>query len=320
MQNIYVNASESQLLVDKGRLLIGDKASVRYQSVPLSMIDRLVIDARSTLSLHHLHKIIEAGSSILIHHPRSSDVVRIDGHRCADVRIRLGQFTLLSDPDYRMKLAVRLIQFKIATEIQTLCRMQRRRPALAGKIQEEIERLRMIHIDKPSYSELLGKEGAASALYFRALQALFAPQLGFQGRNKRPPKDPCNVILSLSYTMVHAEAVKEFSLAGFDTALGFLHAPLNGRDSLACDVLEMLRSKIDFWVWRLFSEGYLRADHFTMHPGTEKPCFLGKAGRALFYEAFEQKLPFWRRQLRTIARRWRQQLEKDYQETDWAGA
>ena len=69
---------------------------------------------------------------------------------------------------------------------------------------------------------MLGLEGAAAA-YFRALAAAFPPALGFEGRNRRPPRDPVNACLSLGYTLLHGDAVREAAVQGFDPMIGVLH-------------------------------------------------------------------------------------------------
>jgi CRISPR-associated protein Cas1 len=119
--------------------------------------------------------------------------------------------------------------------------------------------------------------------------------LDFKGRNRRPPRDPVNAVLSLGYTLLHADAVQSCYAAGLDPLLGFLHEPEYGRESLAADLVEPLRSHVDRLVWRLFRDRALRPEHFSRG---EDACLLDKAGRALFYPAYEQAAGPVRRALR----------------------
>ncbi|MBX6323928.1 MAG: CRISPR-associated endonuclease Cas1, partial [Rhodospirillaceae bacterium] len=150
----------------------------------------------------------------------------------------------------------------------------------------------------PDLDTLRGLEGAAAAAFLRAFCRLFAPALGFVERTRRPPRDPVNAALSLAYTLLHAEAVRAAWAAGLDPFVGFLHAPLPGRESLACDLVELARPAVDRWVWGLFRERTLRADHFTSVNGA---CLMGKVGRAAFYEAYEVLATTERRRLRHAA-------------------
>jgi CRISPR-associated protein Cas1 len=141
----------------------------------------------------------------------------------------------------------------------------------------------------------MGMEGAAAAAYWEAYAALLPPSAGFAGRNRRPPRDPANAVLSLAYTLAHFEAVAAAQRAGLDPAIGFLHALFPGRESLACDLVEPLRPLCERLAWRLLAEERLRAGHFTRDG---EACLLGKAGRLAFYAAWEEAVAPARRLLR----------------------
>ncbi len=145
---------------------------------------------------------------------------------------------------------------------------------------------------------LLGLEGTAAAAYFQGLAAVLPPSLGFSGRNRRPPRDPVNACLSLGYALATHEAGRQAQLVGLDPLLGFLHAPVPGRPALACDLVEPVRCHVDRLVWRLFAEGRLRAEHAR---SSTEGCLLGKAGREIFYLAFEAELAALPRLLRQMA-------------------
>jgi CRISPR-associated protein Cas1 len=107
-----------------------------------------------------------------------------------------------------------------------------------------------------------------------------------------------NAVLSLAYTLLHAEAVRACWIVGLDPYVGFLHALLPGRESLACDLVEGSRPAADRLTWMLFRDRVLRAEHFLDDGGA---CILGKTGRAVFYEAYEAAVGTERRRLRHLA-------------------
>ena len=82
-----------------------------------------------------------------------------------------------------------------------------------------------------SIASLRGLEGAAAASYFEALSEILPERLHFSGRNRQPPRDPVNALLSLTYTLLHAEAVLALYGAGLDPYVGFYHALDFGRES-----------------------------------------------------------------------------------------
>jgi CRISPR-associated protein Cas1 len=136
--------------------------------------------------------------------------------------------------------------------------------------------------------------------HFHGYTRLFAPELNFSGRNRRPPRDPVNACLSLGYTLLHFDAVRAAHAAGLDALLGFYHRPAVGRESLACDLIEPIRPLVDDWLWTQFSERHLRSEHFSDDRGA---CLIGKAGRSHFYASWETFAPLPRRWLRTTCAR-----------------
>ncbi len=124
----------------------------------------------------------------------------------------------------------------------------------------------------------LGIEGAAAHLYFQALTEVFPPAMGFRGRQRRPPPDPVNALLSLGYSMLHTQAVNSCRMVGLDPAIGFYHELAYGRESLAADLIEPLRPRYDRWAWRLLAEKQLRDYHFNR---TANGCSLVRHMREL---------------------------------------
>jgi CRISPR-associated protein Cas1 len=164
--------------------------------------------------------------------------------------------------------------------------------------------------------QLRGLEGAAAAMYFEAYFSAFAPALGAIGRNRRPPRDPVNAVLSLSYTMLYAQATAACWAAGLDPALGALHTLSHGRAALACDLMEPYRPLVDQWVWQLFRDGQLREENFGRDGSGA--CLLGKAGRSHFYLAWEQQGHHLQRSLLRYARTLQKALMQASTADAWA--
>lgn len=325
MGTLYLDRRDLELRAEKGAVVIYD-GGVRARTVPLALLDRVVVSADAVLRARLVGQLAEAGIGLLVLHPRRPERAAILlGRPHADVRLRLAQYQLCFATGHASGAgrgaagtpareeagnpaapaaawARSLVAAKIAAQRRVLARALALRgetnPAPAAR--DGLAALATIAARLAGPGDLapavlLGLEGSAAAAHFAALTGLFPPALGFLRRNRRPPRDPVNACLSLAYTLLHADAVAQAHQAGLDPLLGFYHAPAYGRESLASDLIEPLRPRADFWVWQLFRRRDLRLDHFACEGGA---CLLGKTGRRVFYQAFEGQAPVWRRWLR----------------------
>lgn len=170
----------------------------------------------------------------------------------------------------------------------------------------------------PQYqiASLLGTEGIGSAIYFKCYQQFFADELQFRSRNRRPPKDPVNVVLSLSYTLLQHLYQQAIYSVGFDPYYGVLHSPSYGRQSLACDFVELQRSTVDFWVWTLFEQRILVLEDFSISgdsgisDDSNYPCELLKSGRSKFYKAFSAVRPILSKHALSHAWLWQNRIQR----------
>lgn len=310
----------------------------RRGTVPLKLLERCIIQGGQTrLDSGVLLKLAEAGVCTVLFSPRAGRrVATLLGPAHNDAAVRLAQAERVRDAAVCLQWARRQVRAKLRGQQRALrhwleARPDARKPltdALGG-VAAALGRLAesgagaAADMAAPTSSDtatggfaalpaaaglqssalqalaaLRGLEGAAARAHFSGLAAVLPPALGFAGRNRRPPRDPANVCLSLGYSLLHVEAVQACHIAGLDPLLGFYHRPAFGRESLACDLVEPLRARVDLWVWELLRERHLREAHFSFDQGA---CLLGKAGRATFYATWAQQVPPLRRALRRSA-------------------
>lgn len=306
MGTLYLDRRHAELELESGRLRVRHPET-GLRDIPVALLERVVITAGVTLESSLLAALASAGVAVLILNPRNLDrVAFVLGRPHNDLALRLSQYRHLGDTAWRARWAHHLVSGKLRGQRQLLqealgLRPDLRHPLTQGKARLDAALARCTAESGPE--SLRGQEGAAAAGYFQALGKLFPESLGFAGRQRRPPPDPVNALLSLSYTLLHFDAVRAAHAAGLDPYLGFYHLPAFGRESLASDLVEPLRPLADRFVWRLFAEQIIRPDHFSRERGA---CLLGKAGRAQFYARFEEFAAMprarLRRQCRALAR------------------
>lgn len=109
---------------------------------------------------------------------------------------------------------------------------------------EQMERFLEKLPQKETANEILGVEGICSNIYFGAYGKMFHCDFQFNGRNRRPPRDPINVLISLGYTFLTKEVSSALDAESFEMYLGFLHGIRYGRKSLPLDIVEEFRQPV----------------------------------------------------------------------------
>lgn len=289
MSTFYLDLKGSVLELEGGALVVRSREGRR--TVPLALLDRLVIAAKTQLDSWLLLRLAEAKVAVVMFDPRRlGRQAQVLGAAHHDVRVRLAQYRVASDSEQRLVLARRWVAAKLRRHASLLAELacaQSQWHRAAQTAAEQITALLDSVAAARDLASLRGLEGSAAQAFFAAYQRLFAPSLGFTGRRKRPPPDPVNATLSLAYTLLHARAVQVAASVGLDPGIGFYHEPAWGRQSLACDLIEPWRPCVDQWVYEWFHSRWLEADHFKHQNGG---YFLDKTGRAKFFAAFERKM------------------------------
>lgn len=162
------------------------------------------------------------------------------GHGTRNVVLRQAQFRVADDPERSLALARRFVGSKIANQRTQL----RRHRSDEKQALERLAALREDALRAGSVAELLGLEGTAARIYFQLFPGMLKVDLGEfhpEGRNRRPPLDPVNALLSFLYSLLAKEWTIRTALVGFDPYLGFYHRPRFGRPALALDLMEEFR-------------------------------------------------------------------------------
>lgn len=215
----------------------------------------------------------------------------LGGIATINVNTRIAQFRVASDPSASLPLA----RCMVAAKIQNARTLLRRNsdPADDQILATMKEQVRMA-LKAPDLGVLLGCEGLAARAYFRGFASLLSPRSGgtsvfdFEGRNRRPPRDPVNALLSFGYALLLRDARVALSAAGFDPTVGFLHQPRPGRPGLALDLMEEFRPLIvDSVVLNAVNSEVVTEGDFVRSAGA---VALTEKGRKAFTAAYERRV------------------------------
>lgn len=286
MTSLYVDRRGVSLKAD-GEALVFYENNERVGTVPLAPLSRVFLRGDVSLSSSLLGKFGERGIGVIVLSGRKASPTMLLGCPHNDARRRVTQYRASLDESFCLSFARDLVAAKIAAQMRFIAGLRDTEVQSRYLLTVVLRRMQSVADSvstKDSLGALRGAEGAAAAAYFEGFAEVLPARLKFDGRNRRPPKDPVNALLSLGYTLLHAEAVLALYGAGLDPFVGLFHTLDFGRESLACDLVEPLRVMVDRHVLGLFRSEKMRSDDFSMVDGG---CLLGKAGRSRFYAEWE---------------------------------
>jgi len=232
------------------------------QSVPFREVSQLSVYGNSYLSLHTMKKLMGLGVPVCFFSYGGWFQGVSIGNVSKNVELRIRQYQTAFDPMQSLELAKQFVSGKIRN-CRTLVR--RNDDEVGRKVLGRFSRLVKRVEAADTVEVLLGLEGAAAQLYFSRFNSMLKEDHGFlfDGRNRRPPKDPVNAVLSYIYGVLVKELFVTLLAVGFDPYLGFFHRPRYGRPALALDLMEEFRSIIaDSVMLRLFNSGQVKVDDF----------------------------------------------------------
>ncbi|QSR87919.1 type I-D CRISPR-associated endonuclease Cas1 [Methylacidiphilum caldifontis] len=239
--------------------------------VPLIKIDQVIIWGRVTVTPDTVKSLLEHKIEIVYLTTYGKYVGRIQPEFSKNSILRKAQYRASEDKSKATCLCRSLVYGKLSN-MRTILLRGERFNGLEGKTEEAIERIRITIAklkDAASVDEIRGYEGAGSAAYFSVFGELIkADGFSFEGREKRPPTDPLNALLSLGYVLLTNDMHTACSIVGFDPYIGFLHSDKHGKPSLALDMVEEFRPVIvDSLVLSLINKRVIQIDDFDVEVG-----------------------------------------------------
>ena len=208
-----------------------------------------------------------------------------------NIELRVAQYAQYRDPEFKLRWAQAILKAKLHNCRRLVIGFSHNHPDPAFEQPlQDLDALRK-RIDRQTDSaNLLGIEGHAARVYFGIFGKMLLTDLQFTGRRKRPPPDPVNALLSLSYTMLFNEIASLLDGMGFDPYLGFFHTVRYGRASLAADLMEEFRAPVvDRFVLRLLNRKTIDGADFVFDPLTNG-CHLRKDALKTYFGHWDKWL------------------------------
>ncbi len=219
-------------------------------------------------------------------------------------------YQALQNASFKVNISLRIVWNKVENQLKYVLRSTRNKEVRTSAIEKEILQIRNVleklskiekqlankkNLSSEETEKILGKirgyEGFASKCYFQVLPKLLNVQKGdllyFEGRNRRPPKDPFNALLSFGYSLLYKDCVSAIITVGIEPALGFFHTPRSAAYPLALDLMELFRTILwDIPLIASVNRKQWNSDDFEVTP---KQVWLNSTGRNKAIQIYETR-------------------------------
>lgn len=295
LNTLYVQTQGAYLRLELDTLKVEVEKAIRLQ-VPLHHLGALVLFGEVMASPALLARCAQDGRAVTWLSHSGRFLARLEGPVSGNVLLRRAQHEALSHPSRPLEIARSLVAGKIRNMRSSVLRSARDTDqvsdhdalrATAHRLAQELENL-------PRAGDLdgvRGIEGEATRSYFTTFASMILADrqtFAFQGRNRRPPLDPVNALLSFLYALLMSDCAAAAQGVGLDPQVGFLHSLRSGRPALALDLMEELRPILaDRLALTLINRREITIKDFDKRPGGA--VLLNDAGRKKVVVAYQER-------------------------------
>lgn len=293
LNTLYVMTDSCYLTLDGENIVIqnGEKTLARF---PLHTLENIICFTYKGATPALMGACAERKIGMSFFSPRGAFLARVVGKEYGNVLLRKEQYRISDDDTRSVAYAKNMIVGKVYNSRWSIERTLR-----DHAYRVDAEKLKQISnilhetlpkLDSASgLDELRGIEGKAAEQYFSVLNDMILNQkeeFAFTRRNRRPPLDNINAVLSFAYTVLAGDCANALSSVGLDPYVGFMHGDRPGRTSLALDLMEELRPVLaDRFILTLINTKAIQAAHFERQK--DNAVFLSDDGRKVFFNAWQ---------------------------------
>ena len=292
LNTLYVTTPEAYLSKDGLNVVVSVKQQEVFR-IPAINIEGIVTFGYMGASPGLMKLCSDSGISLTFLSPNGRFVSRVQGATRGNVLLRKAQYSLSEDEEWSLHVSRLMIAAKIQNYRNILMRYLRD----YGECNEVEVAVKLLDANKyyalkaENRIQLMGFEGMASNAYFEVLPKLILNQdeaFHFSGRNRRPPKDAVNAMLSIAYTLIANDISAALETVGLDPYVGFLHSLRPGRASLALDLMEEFRAYLgDRFVLSLINKKQISPNYFLSQG--ENGITMNDIGRKTFITAWQNR-------------------------------
>ena len=295
LNTLYVMREDSYLKLEGENVLVqqGDQIAARF---PLHTLENIVSFSYAGATPQLMGACVQRDIGLSFFTPNGRFLAGAIGEERGNVLLRKKQYRVSDDESASCLIARNMVLGKVYNSRAVIERALRDHPQrvdiprLRTASSALSEALPIIEGEK-DLDTLRGVEGKAAYCYFSVFDELILQgreAFAFDGRTRRPPRDPVNAMLSFAYALLAKDCAAALSAVGLDPYVGFMHRDRPGRQSLALDLMEEMRSvRADRFVLTLINNRVMQPKHFIMKENDT--CLMEDDGRKVFLKAWQER-------------------------------
>lgn len=295
LNTLFILSEETYLSLDGENIVILVENSEKRR-FPLHMLENIMCFSYKGASPALMGACAERKIGLSFFSPHGKFLAGVHGKEYGNVLLRKQQYRISDDKEQGLQYAKNMMIGKVYNSRWTLERTVRDHKErvdyesirkISVELQEGLLKIRTVD----NIDQLRGIEGELASRYFSAFDELILNQKDnfiFQTRNRRPPMDRVNALLSFAYAVMERECANALRSVGLDPFVGFMHTDRPGRESMALDMMEEFRSILcDRFVLTLINTKTVRKDSFMK--GDDGAVLLNDKGRKIFFNNWQNR-------------------------------
>ena len=264
ISTLYIASQGAHITKIGERLVVRDKDGKIIHDIPFFNVRQIFCIGSVEITSQAIFQLMYRGIDVVYLTKSGRFKCRLSNLNEKSVISRIAQYKRELEPSFRLEIARKIVIGKL-NNYRLWMMFKSRRGVIDGKgeIISISDAIRLA-VNAETTDELMGIEGIGSKAYFEAFRQSIKQNLGFYERNRRPPRDPVNAMLSFGYTILFHKVLSAIEQAGVDPFMSNLHSNQNSRPSLALDLMEEFRHfVVDTVVLRMVNLVQVRNEHFT---------------------------------------------------------
>ena len=287
MSYLYVNENGASIGVKENYITVTYSDGL-LRKIPIETLESVQIFGQAHMTTPCTIQCLKRGITVVYYSKGGAYFGRLESTGHINVERQRLQCKLYQT-DFAFGLARRIINAKIHNQLVVMKRYER---TSDEQLAEETKMIRIFEkkaMESTTIEQLMGNEGSAAKYYFKGLSKVINEEFKFEGRNRRPPKDPFNSLLSLGYSILLNEIYGKLVTRGLNPYFGFMHADRERHPTLASDLMEEWRAVIvDALVMSMINGHEIQRSHF--ENGLDMPGIdLTGEGMKIFIKKYDKK-------------------------------